>query len=583
MFAAIVLLVFTAPCVDERGHQLQSADSPVAKASIEKRWGPIEKSPFAVEGVAKCVRCHGVPTGATAGPVIPGIPDASDGWILGNELITWGQNDKHYQAYAVLLNERSKRMGEILGVTEIHRDARCLACHSAIPVAQLNADKDGLVPVARLKDPALNLGVSCEGCHGPSGAKNKEEAGWTDAHYRATPSGGYLFRTISAKEKYDNYGLWDVHSPTTQSQICTSCHIGNAEQGKVITHEMYAAGHPPLPAFELASFIAQMPRHWRYPNEKTDTALQKYLTESKTAYDPAQCDQTKRTLVAALVSLSDSLKLNADLIDVGADGKSEKPAYPELANFACYACHHELETPAWRQQRPLRTAPGRPLFHEWPLTVAEVAAGAAGVTPDDFEMKLQPLFAALGSQAFGEPDAVRRAARDASTWLDSLAVHIEQKGLTTDEARQALVRLAEFGAKRSLDYDSARQLAWAVERIHRDVQVHSAAAPQSATAGNDSPHFVPGPWGGWLADRPDPDAVESILKSLQVDHQSGLLVLDLRTGTSTTQKVGDDPTARKQVEVDLLKTLPPIRDYRPGKLNEAFQNLAEELKRQSPK
>ena len=28
-------------------------------------------------------------------------------------------------------------------------------------------------------------------------------------------------------------------------------------------HEWYAAGHPPLPSFELASFQAQMPVHWK--------------------------------------------------------------------------------------------------------------------------------------------------------------------------------------------------------------------------------------------------------------------------------------------------------------------------------
>ena len=26
---------------------------------------------------------------------------------------------------------------------------------------------------------------------------------------------------------------------------------------------MYAAGHPPLPPFELATFLARMPRHWQ--------------------------------------------------------------------------------------------------------------------------------------------------------------------------------------------------------------------------------------------------------------------------------------------------------------------------------
>ena len=30
----------------------------------------------------------------------------------------------------------------------------------------------------------------------------------------------------------------------------------------MVTHEMYAAGHPPLPGFEIATFCSQMPPHW---------------------------------------------------------------------------------------------------------------------------------------------------------------------------------------------------------------------------------------------------------------------------------------------------------------------------------
>src|SRR5262249_26486299 len=59
--------------------------------------------------------------------------------------------------------------------------------------------------------------------------------------------------------------------------------------------------------------------------------------------------------------------------------------WPEvaLAHSDCFACHHELELPGFRQQRgfgylvpglePLRVAPGRPVVRTWPL--AAVKAG----------------------------------------------------------------------------------------------------------------------------------------------------------------------------------------------------------------
>ena len=51
--------------------------------------------------------------------------------------------------------------------------------------------------------------------------------------------------------------------PSNAHKLCLSCHVGNAAQGKVITHAMYAAGHPPLPAMDIATFALNQPQHWR--------------------------------------------------------------------------------------------------------------------------------------------------------------------------------------------------------------------------------------------------------------------------------------------------------------------------------
>src|SRR5438445_13815062 len=45
---------------------------------------------------------------------------------------------------------------------------------------------------------------------------------------------------------------------------CLECHHGTKD--KFVDHEMIAAGHPDL-YFELDSFSAVMPRHWKAPRE----------------------------------------------------------------------------------------------------------------------------------------------------------------------------------------------------------------------------------------------------------------------------------------------------------------------------
>src|SRR5213076_1317723 len=57
----------------------------------------------------------------------------------------------------------------------------------------------------------------------------------------------------------------NLRDPAVRGQFCATCHVGSAADGRVVTHEMYAAGHPPLPPFELGTFMECQPKHWGYP------------------------------------------------------------------------------------------------------------------------------------------------------------------------------------------------------------------------------------------------------------------------------------------------------------------------------
>ena len=58
--------------------------------------------------------------------------------------------------------------------------------------------------------------------------------------------------------------MTDTRNVIHRTEKCLECHLGTKE--KFVDHEMIAAGHPDL-YFELDSFSAVMPRHWKVPRE----------------------------------------------------------------------------------------------------------------------------------------------------------------------------------------------------------------------------------------------------------------------------------------------------------------------------
>src|SRR5262249_36029404 len=75
------------------------------------------------------------------------------------------------------------------------------------------------------------------------------------------------WRSKTPEYKWER-GMADLRNPVVKARLCTSCHVGNAVEGKTVTHEMYAAGHPPLPPCELAAFMEGEPKHWGYATDE---------------------------------------------------------------------------------------------------------------------------------------------------------------------------------------------------------------------------------------------------------------------------------------------------------------------------
>ena len=174
--------------------------------------------------------CHG----SVKPKNLPGIR------ISQNEFSIWASQDKHARSYSVLSNPVSMRMGKILKIEQPNKSEKCLVCHALYVPTELRATTF-----------QLDDGVSCENCHGPA-------VGWLGPHTAES------WQHLSPSEK-SKYGMYDTRNLVARTEKCVSCHVGTAE--KQVDHEMIAAGHPDL-TFELDSFSAAMPRHWKTNREE---------------------------------------------------------------------------------------------------------------------------------------------------------------------------------------------------------------------------------------------------------------------------------------------------------------------------
>ena len=231
--------------------------------------------------------------------------------ILQNEYSTWILQDKHSRAYQALTGDVGERMARILKLNaKAEESPKCLVCHALYTTHE-----------QRGRSFEISEGVSCEVCHGPASA-------WLGPHTtREWPH-----------EKSVALGMVDTRSLIPRTQKCLQCHLGARQ--KFVDHEMIAAGHPDL-YFELDSFSAVMPRHWKVPRESAP---------GKPVEDPAWVG-VREWSTGQAVQLSASM----DRLAWRAKGEraDQRNPWPEYAELSCFSCHHSLVAAkdSWRQQR----------------------------------------------------------------------------------------------------------------------------------------------------------------------------------------------------------------------------------------
>ena len=423
-------------------------------------------------GIISCEACH---VGADVRSAAGFKKFNSDEFVLLNESITWVEKDVHSVAWTNLSGSIGKQMATVLGY-DVTQDARCLTCHSA--------DLTPFKPLAEKKYEEFATadgGVNCTVCHGLGRT-------WQQEHYD-TPiqAGGEMpWRAKPPAYKYDK-GMADLRNPAAKAQLCASCHVGNPDEGKVITHEMYAAGHPPLPPFELGTFMECEPKHWGYP---TDDKLKYFETFAEKSpketwpifrYHPAK----EESYLARHVANGAIAALAAEMRTVAAEAKAAADpngtTLVDYARFDCYACHHDLKYPSPRQQRGYNGPPGRPTLKAWvealPGVVAKHAEGLdqhpelTGIAPE-FAAKWDAVQKAAVARPFGAPVPLAAAAADLADWCDqflTLQTTIATPVYTpTQTARLEGMIAAALTDRWAADPEAAMHLTWAYVTVRSD-------------------------------------------------------------------------------------------------------------------
>ena len=406
------------------------------------------------------------------------------------------KGDPHQYIYKALDPKFSKaaaKMQRLLGAGnagyKLLEDTRCLTCHAVdAKPTQTAKQLDQFI-----RDDKVGMG--CTACHGLEGR-------WLSEHYDAVGT-SIPWRTMLPADKAAA-GMANLRDPAVKATMCASCHVGSAEEAKVVTHEMYAAGHPWLPPFELASFMEGEPMHWKVPEElmaitSSPKALETFRYKSGDNY------YARHVAVGAIASLK------AEMGQVAADAMAVQPGKTvDFARFDCASCHHELEYPGLRQSNYKDgRIPGRIPLKSWAGVLPPLVVEHAGQGKAEFDAKWAAVKKAAYDKPFGEPKELAKAAGDLAAWCDGYLKVVNVDGPLTYDANSTDALKAKLKAKlgekgTAGDQEAAAQLLWAyrvlspTDKREKHAEL-SAIVPLNVRAGKLDwlQHFSNGKWDGF--------------------------------------------------------------------------------------
>jgi len=379
---------------------------------------PDTKEPIKYIGPGSCAAtsCHG------------SVKPVAGSRIPQNEYSTWILQDKHSKAYQALTGEVGERMARILELgAKAEEGPKCLACHALYTTAE-----------QRGRAFEISEGVSCESCHGPASA-------WLGPHTTRD----------WAHEKSVALGMRDTRNVMVRTNLCLECHLGTRE--KFVDHEMIAAGHPDL-YFELDSFSAVMPRHWKVPRE---TAPGKPIED-------AAWSGVRDWATGQAVQLGASMERLA--WRAKGERADKKDAWPEYGELSCFACHHSLgpAKDSWRQEHGYEgRRPGDPAWNASRYAVFRYFAGQVDAgTAQELEKQMRAVSTEM-SKLNPDRAVAANAAVAAGATAQKLAGRLATMPYDRAMTLRALQSVCENAEAIALaDERAAEQAAMAVDSLY---------------------------------------------------------------------------------------------------------------------
>jgi len=412
----------------------------VVVASAAGRADAGEAGKYIGPGSCAATSCHG------------SVKPIAGSRILQDEYSTWIIKDKHSRAYQALTGDIGERMARILKLGAKAEEApKCLACHALYTT-----------PEQRGRPFEITEGVSCENCHGPA-------QGWLGQHTARESPEKHL-------ESVTRLRMVDTRDVIVRTGKCLECHLGTRE--KFVDHEMIAAGHPDL-YFELDSFSAVMPRHWKMPRESAPgKPVEDVAWTGVRDWSTGQAVQLR----AAMERLTWRAK---------GERYDKKDVWPEYSELSCFACHHALgpAKDSWRQEHGyVGRRPGDPAWNASRYVVFRLLAKQVDSASAQ-ELDRQ-LLAVSDEMSKLNPD--RSAVVSAATAAAPLAQRIAERlaGMAYDQAvaLRMLQRIADDAEDISLaDERGAEQATMALDSLYiaysRDAKPGNAAEVRGAING----------------------------------------------------------------------------------------------------
>jgi len=369
--------------------------------------------------------------------------------ILQTEYSTWILKDKHSRAYQALTGDVGERMARILKLgSKAEGSPKCLVCHALYTR-----------PEQRGRQFEIAEGVSCENCHGPA-------SGWLGGH---TTTGWDHDKSVKL-------GMTDTRSVIHRTEKCLECHLGNKD--KFVDHEMIAAGHPDL-YFELDSFSAVMPRHWKQPRES----------------EPGKPVEDAAWVGVREWSAGQAVQLRAAMERLIWRARGErydkKEVWPEYAELSCFACHHSLgpAKDSWRQAHGYAgRRPGDPAWNESRFVVFRLMAQQADSSSEqELEKNLRAVSSEM-SKLNPDRNAVVSAASAAAPVAQRLADRLATMQYDSALSLKTMQRITEDAETISLaDERAAEQAAMALDSLYiaysKETKPANAAEVRAAISG----------------------------------------------------------------------------------------------------